>query len=61
MPGEQYVVTLPDGEEVPGILDANGFARIDQIEDAGTCKVSFPKIDSNAWKFDRSDGGAGAP
>jgi hypothetical protein len=55
IPGEEYIVTLPDGEEVTGSLDANGFARIDPIEEAGACKVSFPKIDSDIWKFDRSE------
>jgi hypothetical protein len=56
VPGEEYVVTLPDGEEVQGTLDDNGFARIHTIPDAGACTVNFPKIDPDGWEYDRSEG-----
>jgi hypothetical protein len=49
VPGEGYQVELPDGSTVKGILDTNGFARIDQI-DPGTCDVSFPGRDAKDWK-----------
>jgi type VI secretion system secreted protein VgrG len=50
IPGETYRVTLPDGSTVEeGTLDEKGCARIDHI-DPGTCKVTFPRLDKNAWK-----------
>jgi hypothetical protein len=49
--GETYKVTLPNGDETTGYLDANGAARIDGIVTAGMCKVSFPGIDGNDWSF----------
>jgi hypothetical protein len=56
VPNEEYLVTLPDGDEVRGYLDDNGWARFAPLDSAGQCKVSFPNIDSKAWKFDSSDG-----
>ena len=48
--GQAYEITLPDGETVAsGTLDENGFARINGIE-PGTCKVSFPDLDQDAWE-----------
>jgi len=50
IPGEAYRVVLPDGETVAeGTLDDKGFARIEGFE-AGACKVSFPKLDREAWE-----------
>ena len=50
VPGEKYRVTLPDGETVAeGTLDDKGFARIEGI-DPGTCRITFPLLDSSAWK-----------
>jgi type VI secretion system secreted protein VgrG len=50
MAGESYRITLPDGTSVAeGSLDENGFARVDNI-DPGTCKVTFPKLDKDAWE-----------
>jgi hypothetical protein len=54
VPGELYKVVLPNGEETTGYLDANGFARVDGIIDAGSCKVSFPEIDGDDWSFVKS-------
>jgi hypothetical protein len=49
IPGEPYVVTLVDGTTTKsGSLDEKGFARIENIE-PGTCKVSFPNLDKDAW------------
>src|SRR5881227_2766391 len=49
VPGEPYVITLPDGSTVAdGTLDQKGFARVDGI-DPGTCKVTFPNLDKEAW------------
>ncbi len=48
--GERYKITLPDGTTVrEGSLDDKGFARVDGIE-PGTCKVTFPELDKDAWK-----------
>jgi hypothetical protein len=48
--GIAYRVTLPDGETVAeGTLDDKGAARIEGIE-PGSCKVTFPTLDKDAWK-----------
>lgn len=50
VPGEPYKVTLPDGETfAEGTLDEKGYARVDGIE-PGTCKVTFPRLEKQAWK-----------
>jgi len=48
--GEPYKITLPDGTTVAdGTLDDKGRAKITNL-DPGTCKVSFPNLDQDAWK-----------
>ena len=50
VPGEKYRITLTDGTTLAeGTLDEKGFARVDNI-DPGTCKVTFPELDKDAWK-----------
>ena len=49
VPGEEYAITLPDGSVSTGTLDEKGFARVDGI-DPGTCQVTFPNLDKDAWK-----------
>jgi type VI secretion system secreted protein VgrG len=50
VPGEEYKVTLPDGSTVAsGTLDEKGKARVEGI-DPGSCKVTFPNLDKDAWK-----------
>jgi type VI secretion system secreted protein VgrG len=50
VPGEKYRITLPDGSTLAeGTLDEKGRARVDGI-DPGTCKVTFPDLDKDAWK-----------
>ena len=49
VPSEKYKVTLPDDTVAEGTLDGNGFARIEGVE-PGTCKVTFPKLDAEAWE-----------
>lgn len=49
VPGEAVRVTLPDGSEYNGTLDANGFLRIDGI-DEGNCKICFVNLDKEAWQ-----------
>ncbi len=47
--GKSYKITLSDNSVIEGTLDGNGFARHDGIP-KGTCKVSFPELDKNAWE-----------
>jgi len=49
VPGEKYKITLPDDTVAEGTLDGNGFARIEGVE-PGTCKVTFSKLDAEAWE-----------
>ncbi len=50
VPGEPYEIILPDGGTIAsGTLDHLGFARVDGI-DSGTCKVTFPELDKDAWQ-----------
>lgn len=46
--GEKYEIELPDGKMAKGTLDNKGYARVEGFE-AGKCKVSFPKLDKEAW------------
>lgn len=48
IPYESYAITLPGGKVITGELDAQGVARVDGIP-AGTCTISFPKLDKDAW------------
>jgi hypothetical protein len=47
--GEKYKITLPDDSIATGTLDGNGSARVEGFE-KGTCKVSFPDLDKEAWE-----------
>jgi len=47
--GERYVVILPDGGRRSGTLDHDGKARI-PVASPGSCEVSFPDLDSEAWE-----------
>jgi type VI secretion system secreted protein VgrG len=50
VPGESYAITLPDGQTVAtGTLDDKGFARVEGF-DPGSCQVTFPELDQDAWK-----------
>lgn len=49
VPGEPYKITTSDNKVAEGTLDNKGFARVDGIE-PGTCKVTFPKLDKDAWE-----------
>jgi len=49
MPGEQYEITLPNGEVATGTLDEKGAARIDGIE-SGQCQVGFPNLENDQWR-----------
>jgi hypothetical protein len=47
--GEAYQITMPDGSVKTGTLDEKGFARVEGM-DPGTCKVTFPDLDKDAWE-----------
>ena len=60
--GEAYEIRLPGGTVLTGTLDDDGLARVDSIP-AGTCQVSFPNLDQDAWvpleaKADAGEGAA---
>ena len=46
VPNERYRLELPDGSVREGRLDANGHARVDEVENPGDCRVSFPDYHS---------------
>ena len=48
--GERVRVTLPDGTTISErSTDEKGLVRIDNI-DPGSCKITFPDLDDNAWE-----------
>ena len=48
--GVAYEVTLPDGKTIAsGSTDDKGVGRVDNI-DPGSCKISFPALDKEAWE-----------
>ena len=49
VPGEAYEITLPDNSVASGTLDDKGFARVAGFA-PGSCKVSFPDLDKEAWE-----------
>lgn len=49
VPDVRYNIRLPDGTEQTGNLDSRGLARVDGI-DPGSCRVTFPDLDKDAWK-----------
>jgi hypothetical protein len=46
---EEYEVTLPQGEKVRGYVDEKGSARVENIAVPGTCVITFPRLDMEAW------------
>lgn len=48
LPGERWTVALPDGSTRSGVTGEDGVARLEGIP-AGTCRVSFPDLDRDAW------------
>lgn len=49
IPGELYRIALPDGTSVEGRLNERGRARVAGI-DPGSCTVTFPELDMEAWE-----------
>jgi len=48
MPGVRYRITPPGGAPVEGRLNEHGQAGLYQI-DPGSCKITFPDLDKEAW------------
>ncbi len=48
VPNVRYRITPPNGAPVEGRLNEHGQAGLYQIE-AGSCKVTFPDLDQEAW------------
>ena len=48
VPSEPFEITLPDGIVREGTLDDSGRARLNYIP-AGSCQVTFPRLDGGAW------------
>ena len=48
VPGAHYRVEMSDGSVWDSSLDEKGVGRVDNI-DPGTCKISFPDLDKDAW------------
>lgn len=51
VPGMAYAVTLPGGTVKEGKLDDQGSAVFMEVP-PGTCTVSFPELDQDAWVRD---------
>jgi hypothetical protein len=49
VPGEEYRIALPDGRIVTGRLNVLGKAYVPDIADPGSCQISFPALDREAW------------
>jgi hypothetical protein len=47
---QRYLLELPDGTIIDGVLNANGQAFVDNIK-PGSCKISFPNLDANDWQL----------
>jgi hypothetical protein len=50
IPWEAYIVELPSGQRIRGYLDENGIGRLEQLQEAGSCRVCFPRLDQDAWE-----------
>ena len=48
--GVRYQIELPGGKVRRGVLNDEGRARVDRIKNGGTCKVTFPDLDEEAWE-----------
>ena len=48
IPGERFTLKPPDGDEISGVLGADGRIRIDGLETPGPCHITFPDLDQGA-------------
>jgi type VI secretion system secreted protein VgrG len=47
--GEAYQITTPDGKIASGSTNEKGEAKVSGM-DPGTCKITFPNLDKDAWE-----------
>ena len=47
--GESFEILLPNGQVVDGSLDDKGQARVEGIDTPGSCQITFPDLDKDAW------------
>ena len=60
VPGEEYEITAPDGTTIRrGHLNQEGQAHVG-VPDPGTCQISFPRLDAEAWARAGAAGSQGA-
>ena len=52
VPYEEYTIKTPGNPPVTGLLDEQGFARIENIQDPAECEVTFPNLDRDAVRFE---------
>ena len=51
IPFEKYRIVPAKGEPIDGLLDGRGWARVENLRDAGPYRVSFPGLDEEAWEY----------
>ncbi|MCX6626539.1 MAG: peptidoglycan-binding domain-containing protein [Candidatus Solibacter sp.] len=47
---EEYLITAPGLDPVSGLLNEEGFARVEGLPSGADAKVSFPRLDKEAWE-----------
>jgi hypothetical protein len=47
--GEEYLIVTSDKQQYSGVTDADGVVRVENVL-PGECKISFPKLDRDAWR-----------
>lgn len=45
---EEYLLTLPDGAVITGVLDGNGFVHVANVP-RGSCSIKFPKLEDSEY------------
>jgi hypothetical protein len=51
IPWEEYLIVLPGGRKLRGVLDDKGKARLKGLAETGTAKISFVNLDQDAWEL----------
>lgn len=50
VPGEVCKITLPDGRVTSRSTNQKGEVHVKGIKDAGSCQITFPNLDKDAWE-----------
>ena len=48
--GARCQIVMPNGRTIVRTTDRFGLVRVDGVEEAGNCEISFPDLDSEAWE-----------